>query len=115
MGLTDESPEGLRGDEPLALLVVDPGNKGTLNPPHPHPLPLPPHPHSPAPPTPPQSLLPSSLPPPPQPEGVLELLLHGLHVGVLHEESGAQLAELPKLNLTRSVLVDLSQGKLLSL
>ena len=45
-----------------------------------------------------------------KPEGIFELPLHGLHVGVLHEEGGAQLAELPKLDLTRSVLVDLSQG-----
>ena len=44
-----------------------------------------------------------------EPEGVPQLLLHGLHVGVLDEEGGAQLAELPKLNLTRAVLVHLSQ------
>ena len=44
-----------------------------------------------------------------EPEGVPQLLLHGLHVGVLDEEGGAQLAELSKLNLTRAVLVHLSQ------
>ena len=65
--LTNEPSKSLHGDEPLALLVVEP-------------------------------------------ERVPQLLLHGLHVGVLDEEGGAQLAELPKLNLTRSVLVDLSQG-----
>jgi hypothetical protein len=43
------------------------------------------------------------------PEGVLELPLHGLHVGVLHQEGGAQLAELPELDLARSVLVDLGE------
>ena len=43
------------------------------------------------------------------PEGVLELPLHGLHVGVLHEEGGAQLAELTELDLARAVLVDLGE------
>merc|ERR1719232_1725648 len=43
------------------------------------------------------------------PEGVLQLPLHGLHVGVLHQESGAQLAELSELNLSGPVLVNLEQ------
>merc|ERR1712226_600187 len=49
------------------------------------------------------------------PEGVLQLLLHGLYVGVLHQEGGAQLAELPKLDLSGPVLIDLMQqvGQLL--
>ena len=63
-GLTDKAPEGLCGDEALALLVVHPGDRVIafllLHP----------------------------------PEGVLQLLLHGLYVGVLHQEGGAQLAEL---------------------
>ena len=33
------------------------------------------------------------------PECVLQLLLHGLEVGILHQECGAQLAELPELDL----------------
>ena len=41
------------------------------------------------------------------PERVLQLFLHGLDVGVLHQEGSAQLAELGELNLPRSVLVDL--------
>jgi len=57
MRLTYEAPEGVGGDEPLAVPVI-------------------------------------------HPEGVLELLLHGVHVGVLHQEGGAQLAELPELNLS---------------
>merc|ERR1719384_1952856 len=43
------------------------------------------------------------------PEGVLQLLLHCLHVGVLDQEGGAQLAELTKLNLAGTVLVDLME------
>ena len=49
-----------------------------------------------------------------EPEGVLQLPLHGLDVGVLHEEGGAQLAELSELDLSGPVLVDLEQ-KLLEL
>ena len=43
------------------------------------------------------------------PEGVLQLPLHGLHVGVLHQEGAAQLTELPELNLSGPVLVNLHQ------
>ena len=43
------------------------------------------------------------------PEGVLQLLLHRLHVGVLDQEGGAQLAELSELNLSGPVLVNLEQ------
>ena len=45
----------------------------------------------------------------PQPEGIFELPLHGLHVRVLNQEGGTKLAELPELNLPGSVLVDLGQ------
>ena len=45
-----------------------------------------------------------------EPEGVPQLLLHGLHVGVLDEEGCAQLAKLSKLNLTRPILVHLTPG-----
>ncbi len=45
-------------------------------------------------------------------EGLLELGLHGLLVGLLHQELGAQLAELPELNLAGSILVDLLQDLL---
>ena len=38
------------------------------------------------------------------PESVLEFPLHRLDVGVLHQELGAQLAELTELNLTGPVL-----------
>ena len=48
------------------------------------------------------------------PEGVLELPLHGLHVGVLHQEGAAQLTELPELDLSGPVLVNLHK-KLLEL
>jgi len=41
------------------------------------------------------------------PERVLQLPLHRLHVGVLHQEGGAQLAELADLDLARAVLIDL--------
>ena len=41
------------------------------------------------------------------PEGVLQLFLHGLNVGVLNKEGGAELAELRELNLAGAVLVDL--------
>merc|ERR1719251_883697 len=49
------------------------------------------------------------------PEGVLQLLLHCLHVGVLDQEGGAQLAEFTKLDLARAVLVNLVEqlGQLL--
>merc|ERR1711935_1123354 len=49
------------------------------------------------------------------PEGVLQLLLHGLYVGVLHQEGGAQLAKLAKLDLSGPVLIDLMEqvGQLL--
>ena len=43
------------------------------------------------------------------PEGVLQLPLHGVDVGVLNQELGAQLAELVRLDLPESVLVDLGQ------
>ena len=49
-----------------------------------------------------------------KPEGIFELPLHGLHVRVLHQEGGAQLTELPKLDLSGSVLVNLEK-KLLEL
>ena len=42
-------------------------------------------------------------------EGLLELGPHGLGVGVLHQELGAQLAELGELDLPGTVLVDLGQ------
>ena len=45
----------------------------------------------------------------PQPECIFELPLHGLHVRVLNQEGGTKLAELSKLNLPGSVLVDLGQ------
>ena len=41
------------------------------------------------------------------PERVLQLSLHRLHVGVLDQEGGAELAELADLNLAGAVLVDL--------
>lgn len=43
------------------------------------------------------------------PESVFEFSLHGLHVRVLNQESGTELAELSKLNLPRAILIDLSQ------
>ena len=43
------------------------------------------------------------------PEGVLQLPLQGVDVGVLHQELGAELAELGKLDLAGAVLVDLGQ------
>ena len=55
--LTNEPSKSLHGDEPLALLVVEP-------------------------------------------ERVPQLLLHGLHVRILHQEGCAQLTELSKLDLT---------------
>ena len=55
--LTNEPSKSLHGDEPLALLVVEP-------------------------------------------ERVPQLLLHGLHVRILHQEGCAELAELSKLDLT---------------
>ena len=42
-----------------------------------------------------------------QPECVLQLPLHGLHVRVLDQEGGTELTELSNLNLTRAILVDL--------
>merc|ERR1711917_7342 len=48
------------------------------------------------------------------PEGVLEFSLHGLDVGVLHQEGGAQLTKFTKLDLTGPVLVNFFQ-KLLEL
>merc|ERR1719251_404880 len=44
-----------------------------------------------------------------QPESVLELPLHCLHVRILHQEGGTQLTELSKLNLSGAVLVNLEQ------
>ena len=41
------------------------------------------------------------------PEGVLQLFLHGLDVGILHQESRTKLAELGELNLAGAVLIDL--------
>ena len=48
-------------------------------------------------------------------EGLLQLGLHGVLVGLLHEELGAQLAELTELDLAGAVLVDLLEdvGELL--
>ena len=43
------------------------------------------------------------------PEGVLQLPLQGVDVGVLHQELGAELAELTELDLAGAVLVDLGQ------
>ena len=43
------------------------------------------------------------------PESIFKFPLHGLHVGILHQEGGAQLAELSELDLTGAVLVDLEQ------
>ena len=43
------------------------------------------------------------------PESILQLPLHGLHVRVLHQEGGAQLTELSKLDLSGAVLVNLEQ------
>jgi len=45
-------------------------------------------------------------------EGLLQLGLHGLLVGLLDQELGAQLAKLSKLNLAGSVLVDFLQDLL---
>merc|ERR1712109_232799 len=42
-------------------------------------------------------------------ESVFKFPLHGLHVGVLHQEGGAQLTELSELDLAGAVLVNLSQ------
>merc|ERR1719334_1687694 len=41
------------------------------------------------------------------PECILELSLHCLHVWVLHEEGGTQLAELPELYFSGTILIDL--------
>ena len=41
------------------------------------------------------------------PEGVLQLFLHGLNVRILHQEGGTQLTELGELNLAGAVFVDL--------
>ena len=43
------------------------------------------------------------------PESIFKFPLHGLHVGILHQEGGAQLAELSELDLSGAVLVDLEQ------
>ena len=43
------------------------------------------------------------------PESIFKFPLHGLHVGILHQEGGAQLAELSELDLAGAVLVDLEQ------
>ena len=40
-------------------------------------------------------------------EGLLQLGLHGVLVRLLHEELGAQLAELGELDLAGTVLIDL--------
>ena len=40
-------------------------------------------------------------------EGFLQLGLHGVLVGLLHQELGTQLAELGEFDLARPVLVDL--------
>ena len=45
-------------------------------------------------------------------EGLLQLGLHRVLVGLLHEELGAQLAELGKLDLSRAVLVNLLEDVL---
>ena len=47
-----------------------------------------------------------------QPECVLQLPLHGLHVRVLDQEGGTELTELSYLNLTRAILVDLLEERL---
>ena len=44
------------------------------------------------------------------PEGILEFSLHGVNVRILHQELGAQLTELSELNLTRTILINLSQN-----
>merc|ERR1711917_96405 len=49
------------------------------------------------------------------PEGVLEFSLHGLDVGVLHQEGGAQLTKFTKLDLTGPVLVKVVGGQKLLL
>merc|ERR1712243_224498 len=41
------------------------------------------------------------------PESILEFPLHGLHVRILYQECGTKLAELSKLNLTRTILINL--------
>merc|ERR1711971_334606 len=43
------------------------------------------------------------------PERVLQLPLHCLHVGVLDQEGGAELAELADLDLAGAILVDFLQ------
>ena len=43
------------------------------------------------------------------PESIFKFPLHGLHVGILHQEGGTQLTELGELNLPGAVLVDLEQ------
>ena len=40
------------------------------------------------------------------PESIFKLPLHGLHVRVLHQEGGAQLAELGKLDFAGTILVN---------
>merc|ERR1712109_56528 len=47
-----------------------------------------------------------------EPECVLQLPLHGLHVRVLDQEGGTELTELSDLNLTRAILVDLLEERL---
>ena len=41
------------------------------------------------------------------PECILQLPLHGLHVRILNQKCGTKLAELSKLNLTRTILINL--------
>merc|ERR1719336_949546 len=43
------------------------------------------------------------------PEGILQFSLHGLHIWILNQEGGAELTELGKLNLTRTILVNLKK------
>merc|ERR1712109_370452 len=47
-----------------------------------------------------------------EPECVLQLPLHGLHVRVLDQEGGTELTELSDLNLSRAILVDLFKERL---
>merc|ERR1711972_883595 len=67
--LSDQTPQGVCGDETLTLAIVEP-------------------------------------------ECVLQLPLHGLHVRVLDQEGGTELTELSYLNLTRAVLVDFLEERL---
>merc|ERR1711875_178106 len=41
------------------------------------------------------------------PESILEFPLHGLHVRILHQECGTKLTKFPKLNLIRTILINL--------